>query len=163
MKDGRLAVGITKFDTNYGRNSSKSKRGRRSSDISADDIKKNMIASINDATGIKVSDDTIVPLCGEWALAASRLANCLISDPDDEKQERLDEAILSLESYPLLSIPRGQGQSQKEAIQNFRPSDLIHHLEKASGVSHLKTRCNNNYDACVSRILLFFFIGFILL
>ena len=58
-----------------------------------------MIASIKDATGIEVSEHMIVPLYGEWALAASRLANCLISDHEDEKEERIDEVTTSLEKF----------------------------------------------------------------
>lgn len=141
MKDGRLAVGITKFDTNSSHSSSKSKRrGRRSTHITVDKVKENTITSIRDATGTEVSEDTIVPLCGDWALAASRLANCLVSDPDNELEERLEEATSTLESYPHLSLPGGQEQSHIEAIKNLSHSDLIAHLENASGISDLKSR-----------------------
>ena len=99
-----------------------------------------MTDSIKDATKTDVSDDTIIPLCGEWALSASRLASCLISDPCSEKQERLEEATAALESYPHLSLPRGQEQSPKDAIHNLEPMALITHLEKASGISDLKAR-----------------------
>lgn len=139
MKDGRLAVGVTKFDTNYTSSISR-RRSRRSNHITVEKVKENMIASIKDATGSEVSEDTIVPLCGEWALAAGRLANCLISDPEHELQERKEDAISALEKYPHLSLPGGQQQTQKELIQSLSSKDLIKHLENASGICDLKSR-----------------------
>ena len=138
MRDGRLAVGVTKFDTNF--NSKPKTQGHRATTISVGDVRKKMISSIKDATKTVVSDDTIIPLIGEWALSASRLASCLISDPCSEKRERLEEATAALESYPHLSLPRGQEQSPKDVIQNLEPMALITHLEKASGISDLKAR-----------------------
>ena len=150
MKDGRLAVAITKFDANY--SSSKSKRrGRKSTRTTAEEVRKNTIASIKDATDTDVPVDTIIPLCGEWALCASRLANCLISDPDNEIEDRQEDAVKALENYPHLSFPGGQEQSYAECIKNLNHTDLVMHLENASGITELKTRfvafissdCNN--------------------
>lgn len=138
LKDGRLAVGVTKFDTIYCNKSRK--RARRAATTTVEKVKENLVNSIKEATGTVVSDDTIIPLCGEWALTASRLANCLISDPTNEKQERLEDAAEALESYPHLSLPGGQEQSPKEAIKSLQPMALIDHLEKASGVADLKAR-----------------------
>ena len=119
------------------------RRGRKSSHISVEEVKETTIASIKEATDtyITVSEDTIVPLCGEWALSASRLASCLISDPDKELDERCEEAARALESYPHLSLPGGQEQSHKEPIRNLTALELIQHLEQASGISDLKARC----------------------
>ena len=139
MKDGRLAVGVTKFDANYTSFKS-SRRSRRSNHITVEKVRENMIASIRDATGSVVSEDTVVPLCGEWALAASRLAECLISDPDEELQERRKEAISALESYPHLSLPGGQQQTHGAVIQSLNSKDLVKHLENASGIHDLKSR-----------------------
>ena len=140
MRDGRLAVAITKFDANYCASKSK-RRGRRSSHITVEKVKENTIASIKDATnGTKVSEDTIIPLCGIWALAASQLTNCLISDPDNEIKGRQVEAAKALESYPHLSLPGGQEQSYADTVKNLSPSDLVMHLENASGITDLKAR-----------------------
>ena len=140
MRDGRLAVAITKFDANY--SSSKSKRrGQRSTHVTVENVRENMITSINDATeGTVVSEDTIVPLCGKWALLASQLANCLISDPAKEIEYRQEEAVKALESYPHLSLPGGQAQSYTNIIKNLSHSDLVMHLENASGINDLKVR-----------------------
>ena len=139
MRDGRLAVGVTKFDNNYA--AAKSKRhGRRASNVSVEKVKEKMIESIRDAVKIEVPGDTIIPLCGEWALSASMLANCLLGDPDTEIKERAEEASCDLEKYPHLCLPRGQGQSQNEAIRQLEHPALIEHLEMASGITDLKSR-----------------------
>ena len=141
MRDGRLAVAITKFDTNY--SSSKSRRrGRKSTQATTtvNEVRKNTITSIKDATETEVSPDTIIPLCGEWALCASRLANCLISDPDNEIEDRQEDAAKALEKYPHLSLPGGQEQSYADVVKSLSHADLVMHLENASGISDLKAR-----------------------
>ena len=138
MRDGRLAVCVTKFDAIYSNKSRK--RARRAAPTTVEMVRANLVTSIKEATGTVISDDTIIPLCGEWALAASKLASCLISDPNDEKQQRLDDAAKDLEDYPHLSLPGGQEQSPKDAIESLEPMVLIDHLEKASGVADLKAR-----------------------
>ena len=144
MRDGRLAVAITKFDTNY--SSSKSKRrGRKSTHTTVDDVRRNTITSIKDATATEVSPDTIIPLCGEWALCASRLASCLISDPDNEIEDRQEDAAKALTNYPHLSLPGGQEQSYTETIKSLSHADLVMHLENASGITDLKARFVNSF------------------
>ena len=139
MKDGRLTVGVTKFDTNY--NPSKLKiRSRTSSHILVEKVKQNVIDSIKEATDTEVSDGTIVPLCGEWAFAASMLANCLVNDPNNKLVERQEVAVSLLETYPHLRLAAGEDQSMKQVIQSLSPQDLIDHLENASGISDLKSR-----------------------
>ena len=138
LTDGRLAIGVTKFDTIY--SNKLRKRGRRAAPTTVEKVRENLINSIKEATGTDIPEDTIIPLCGEWAMAASRLASCLISDPTDEKQERLEEAAQALENYPHLSLPGGQEQTSKDSIKSLHPMGLIHHLERASGVADLKVR-----------------------
>ena len=139
MKDGRLAVGVTKFDNNYAPLKAK-RRVRRTSHISVEKVKEKMIESINDAVKTEISSDTIIPLCGNWALSASMLANCLMGDPEGEIKDRAEEAASFLESYPHNSLPRGEGQSLKDSIQQLDHHVLIEHLEKASGIADLKSR-----------------------
>ena len=138
--DGRLAIGVTKFDTIYSNKSRR--RSRRAAPTTVEKVRENLITSIKEATGTDISDDTIIPLCGEWAMAASRLASCLISDPIDEKQKKLaiEEAAEALENYPHLSLPGGQEQSPRDAILSLQLMTLIDHLERASGVADLKVR-----------------------
>ena len=139
MTDGRLTVAITKFDANY--NSSKSrKRGQKPTQTTVENARKNTCASIMEATGTKVQDDMIIPLCGEWALYASRLANCFISDPDNELEDRREDAANALTKYPYLSFPGGQEQSYSECIKSLSHTDLVMHLENASGITDLKDR-----------------------
>lgn len=141
MMDGRLVIGITKFDTNYKQLPGKSRRrGCRFPHISVENVREKMVASIKDATGTEIPEDIIVPLCGDWALAASRLASCLISDPDKELEERKEEAATALAYDPHLSLPGGQEQSQIEAIKYLEVNELICKLEKASGIHNLKAR-----------------------
>lgn len=140
MRDGRLAVGVTKFDIVYSNKSRK--HARRAAPVTVEAVSKNLVTSIKDATGTDISNDMIIPLCGEWGMAASRLASCLISDAIDEEQKRLavEEAAEALDKYPHLSLPGGQEQSPKEAIRSLDPMALIDHLEKASGIGDLKAR-----------------------
>ena len=95
-----------------------------------------MMRSIKEATSIDISEDCIIPLCSEWALSSSKLAGALISDPVDEKEERLQDALTDLEKYPHMdSLPRGQGEN---LIEN--PSKVVEYLEQASGIYALKKR-----------------------
>ena len=142
LGDGRLAVGVTKFDTIYSNKSRR--RSRRAAPTTVEKVRENLVTSIKEATGIDihVPDDSIIPLCGQWAMAASRLASCLNSDPIHENQtkEAIEEAAEVLEDYPHLSLPGGQGQSPKDAIKSLQPMALIDQLERASGVADLKAR-----------------------
>lgn len=121
------------------------------------------VHSIEEATGLKVSEDTVIPLCGEWALAGSRLAcylkgdpdgeikgrqedsrlaSCLEGDPDGEIKSR-DEEVLSIleKNHAQLDFPCGQGQSIKDALRStFDSSKLIQLLEDTSGIADLKKR-----------------------
>ena len=97
--------------------------------------------SIEEATGAMVSDDMIIPLCGEWALAGSKLASSLISDPSHERDERYGDAVSALQSFPHLSLPGGQGQSYVDTIKRlFPPMNLVEKIESVSGMSDLKAR-----------------------
>ena len=83
----------------------------------------------------------IIPLCGEWALASSRLASCLIDDPKKEFEARQREAADILNSCPDVSLPSGQGQNPLEAImKHYTPIKIIQEIETISGIFELKTR-----------------------
>jgi hypothetical protein len=97
--------------------------------------------SIEDATGALVSDDMIIPLCGDWALAGSKLASSLISDPNHDMRERYEVAAATLQKFPHLDIPGGQGQSYIDAITRlYPPEDLVEKIDSVSGISQLKAR-----------------------
>ena len=97
--------------------------------------------SIENATGAMVSDDMIIPLCGDWALAGSKLASSLISDPNHDKDERYRDAAAALQHFPHLDLPGGQGQKYIDAImRRYPPEDLVEKIESVSGISQLKAR-----------------------
>lgn len=108
--------------------------------MTLDQVKENTITGIKEATDVDVSEDTIIPICGEWALAGSKLATCLVYDPDGEKQDRLEDAVEVLEKQPHISVPCGQGQSQRDAIKTLDPTDMVALIETFTGISHLKAR-----------------------
>ena len=136
--DGRLTVGITKFDQHY----LNSKRKRRGA-ITVEMVKERVVNNIEEATGAVIPDDMIIPICGEWALDGSRLNNCLISDPKTELSERYEEAAKVLHQYPELSLPGGQGQTYSEIVcQQYPPLDLVEMIESISGITDLKARYN---------------------
>ena len=135
IADGRLTIGITKFDTVY--ESSKKKKDTASPEMVVERVRE----SIEDATGALVSDDMIIPLCGDWALAGSKLASSLISDPNRDKSERYEVAAEALQKFPQLDIPGGQGQSFIDAVTKlYPPEDLVEKIENISGISQLKAR-----------------------
>jgi hypothetical protein len=140
MTDGRLVVGITKFDNNYKQSTGSSLTSRRST-FTAEDAKVKVTANIKNATGIDVKENMIIPLCGEWALTASSLAFCSNNRTGKEEiakaRNRAEEA---LQYYPHLCLPGGQEQSPIEAIKSLQVNQLIDELEKASGIHTLTTR-----------------------
>ena len=136
--DGRLSIGITKFDTNYD-----CSKKRKEELVTAEMVKERVIESIQDATDAMVSNDTIIPLCGECALAGSKLASSMISDPQHTNimEAKYREAAEVLQRFPHQSLLGGQGQSYIDAImERFSPEDLVQEIESVSGVFQLKTR-----------------------
>lgn len=101
-----------------------------------------MTASIKNATGIDVKGIAIIPLCGEWALAASRLAFCSNDHTAKEGLARARKTVEGalLQYYPHMSLPGGQEQSPAEAIKDLPVDQLIDELKKASGIHALTTR-----------------------
>ena len=133
MTDGRLVVGISKFDRNH-----TSKRSR-SRPITAEMIKTNVVESIKEATSVDISDNCIIPLCGTWALTSSMLASSLIRDSDRELDTRLQEALSDLEKCPQLDcLPRGEGESLRDVVGKKDPKEVIECLDVASGIHSLK-------------------------
>lgn len=152
--EGRLTIGITKFDATYG-SSSSSRKGT----VTEKMLRKRVIHSIQNAVGVTVSEAIVIPLCGEWALTGSKLANCLHSEIHvEEKKIRLEEAVSTLQKYPHLSLPGGQGQSQREMIMGLQPNEIVRNVEKASGISRLKKR----YACCIGKFNFFSRITFII-
>ena len=136
IADGRLTIGITKFDTIY-----ESAKMKKKDAASPEAVVERVRESIEDATGALVSDDMIIPLCGDWALAGSKLASSLISDPNRDMRERYEVAAEALQKFPNLDIPGGQGQSYIDAVTRlYPPEDLVEKIENISGISQLKAR-----------------------
>ena len=134
ITDGRLIVGITKFDTLY--------EADEPDVVTEEMLVQKTLQSIRDATGVSVPQKVVVPLCGKWALKDSKLTRQLMSSSEsDEKPPNLfKDAVKALERYRV-PIPAGQGQSQEEAVgSRFSPKELVKKLEQASGISSMKAR-----------------------
>ena len=133
LTDGRLVVGITKFDINYISDPTE----ERSMTMTVDDVRQNTVSSIKEATSINVSEDSILPLCSKWALTSTKLASSLVSEKDDVKGKMLQQALFCLEKHPQSDyLPRGQGEKLTEV--NHDPHKVIECLDKASGIHALK-------------------------
>lgn len=133
--DGRLTIGITKYDINYDNSS----RGK----VTIKMVKERVAESIKRAVDaqVTVSDDMIIPLCGKWALVSSKLGSCLIADPKKEEKILHKEAVDILRHCPEVSLPSGQGQNHTEAIMKiYSPIKVIQEIETHSGISDLKAR-----------------------
>ena len=135
--DGRLTIGITKFDRSYSSLSS-GKKGA----VTAVEAKDSITRSIRKAIDVHMigSDDMIIPLCGEWALASSRLASCLIWDQKGEIEARQREAACALRGHPDPSLPCGQGQKPHEAVMKHPPIRIIQEIDTISGIFELRAR-----------------------
>ena len=136
MTDGRLVVGITKFDLNY--TSACPQRRGQSRSLTIDDVRKNVVRSIKEATSVDISEDSVLQLCSNWALISTKLAKSLVDESDDSiTKEVLKEALSSLEKHSHSDyLPRGQGESLADV--NHDPHRVIECLNKASGIHTLK-------------------------
>ena len=109
--------------------------------VTVEMVKERVVQTTEESTGALLSNDMIIPLCGEWALAGSKLNNCLVCDPRKEENGRYREAVSVLQQCPGLSLPGGQGQPYPEAIMDqFSPLEVVQKLESISGISALKRR-----------------------
>lgn len=111
-------------------------------------VKDRVMESIQEVTGAMISEDMIIPLCGEWALAGSKLFKSLISDHGSNREKRYREAASLLQNCPQLCLPGGQGQDYVEAVMSrFSPLDLVEKIDSVSGIANLKTRYKLYYNS----------------
>ena len=106
-----------------------------------------IIDGIREETGCSVSQDTVIPLCSEWALVGSSLASCLEDahhGPREQLEKNIEMALSILENnHFLLNEAFGQGEDVKEALRmRFNSFKLVQLLEDISGVAALKERYN---------------------
>ena len=137
FRDGRLAIGITKYDTNY---TPKMLSICGDDEMSSDDAKQDTVRSIKEATGVDVSADTVIPLCGTWALVGSKLASCLIYDPKNQMNDITKDAATVLENHPDFSMPCGEGQRRIDAIKDLDKKKMVSHIEQLTGIRDLQER-----------------------
>ena len=134
--DGRLTIGITKYDANY----DSSSKGN----VTVKFVKKKVTESIKRAVKdaqLTVSDDMIIPLCGKWALIGSKLGSCQIADPKKEGKTLHKEAVDILRHCPDVSLPGGQGQNHIEAVMKiYSPIKVVQEIETCTGIYDLKAR-----------------------
>ena len=129
--DGRLTIGISKYDTNMG-------------NVTVGVVKEKVAESISRAvrdSQLTIPDDMIIPLCGTWALTSSKLGSCQIADPRREGKGLHRDAVDILQRCPHISLPSGQGQNHTEAVMKINsPIKVILEIESHSGIYDLKAR-----------------------
>lgn len=134
ISDGRLTIGITKFDILLA-------DVENDGDTMKDELKKNTVKSIVEATGVPVDKSEIIPLCNRWALTGSKLNSCLLRGIRD--RERKERCLRILEQCSgSIDVACGEGQTMKEAIRlEFKNGqDIVNALENVSGIAELKSR-----------------------
>lgn len=135
---GQLIVGVSKFDHTFDHCT----KDTRQKPVTEEIVKTKVSKSLKDAIPhISISEDNIIPLCGTWALAASKFATSVMGKQSEElKSRRLEDAQNMLEKCPNLDLLGGQGQSQRDLILKLDSTDVNSRLEKASGFRILKDR-----------------------
>lgn len=109
--------------------------------ITEEVVKDKILRSIEDAINVQLIKDNIIPLCGRWGLAASKLSNSILGDPSEENvQKRFRNAKKMLEKCPYVDLPGGQDESQRDLILKLDSSEVVSMLETASGFRTLKKR-----------------------
>ena len=108
---------------------------------SEEEIKAEVIQSIKSATGSKVSEDIILPICGKWLLHDSKLMSWLAkhSQRDDKPREIRKAAKKALKQYKI-ELPSGENETKEQMWENIDPKALLKKLEDASGMSNMKMR-----------------------
>ena len=135
---GQLIIGVSKFDRTF----EVYTKDTRQKPVTEEIVKAKVLKCLEDAIPrTSMSEGNIIPLCGTWALAASKLATSMMGDQSEELMStRLADARTMLEKCPNLDLPGGQGQSQKDLIIKLDSTDVNSRLEKASGFWILKNR-----------------------
>ena len=130
--DGRLIIGVTKFDHIY----------EDDDPASIETVKQNIIQSIVTATGVSLPEDVIIPLCGKWALSDSEFIHQLNAVEDGRVPPQCIQSIIAAfkRSHILDPLPAGQGQTQEEAIAQLGPKEIVKKLEIATGISSMRAR-----------------------
>lgn len=141
--DGRLSIGITKFDDNYEKQLKKMKSARtrnREEIVTTRSATTKVAKDVKNATNIDMSESAIMPLSGKWALTCSMLESCILHDPKDELNEMFCDGVSHLKSYPHLSLPGGQELTHDKIIEVSTPKEVALMLKDASGITSLKQR-----------------------
>ena len=130
LSDGRLIIGITKFDNIH----------EDDDPVRVEIVKQEVIQSVKAATGVSLPEDVIIPLCGKWALSDSKLINQLTNIEDGRVPPGCVYKVVAALERDRVSLPVGQGQTQEEAIARLGPKEIVKKLEEASGISSMRTR-----------------------
>lgn len=142
--DGRLVMGITKFDQNY----KDMYENSGSSDVVTEEVchKKvcKMIDTIRAENPLKIDISRVVvtPLCGKWALISRQLQMAIESGEDHKVDDLKQKAAKCLKYDPKLQdyLTCGQDQRQKDAIMKMLPEEMVVRLNEASGITALTER-----------------------
>lgn len=131
--DGRLIIGITKFDKIYEDDDS----------VTVEMVKQEVIQCVKAKTGVSLPEDVVIPLCGKWALRDSKLIhqlNTIIDSEDHHLPPGVIQKVIAALERDHVPLPVGQGQSQEDAIAKLGPKEIVKKLEEASGISSIRAR-----------------------
>ena len=132
LSDRRLIIGITKFDNIY--------NSEDEDQVNVEAVKQKIIRGVAAATGVSVPEDVIIPLCGQWALSDSKLIRQLNSVEDGRVPPGCIHKVIAALERDRVPLPVGQGQTQEEAVAKLDPKEIVKKLERATGISTMRTR-----------------------
>lgn len=135
--DGRLIIGIGKFDSNFIYRT----QDTREDSLTEEAVRLKVTKNLEKISIKNTSNLNIIPLSGIWALAASKLATCLANDQSDGNFEKiLEDAQRMLEMCPNADLHGGQDESQRDLVRKLDPQAVIERLHRASGFNLLTQR-----------------------
>ena len=140
--DGRLVIGITKFDANYEDMHEQDHEMIAVTEDSCRDKVQAIMDAIRSENPSKMVDFgrmIVIPLSGIWARNSKELEMSLEYDPADKKEKNLKKATKALKYDPKLHeyLVCGQGEKHKKAIQRMNPKEVVQRLNVASGITKL--------------------------
>ena len=101
-------------------------------------------SSVEDATGIKIDMEAIIPVSGRWALCSSKLQHMAVSHQHYGESYR--KVLRSAKKYLVEylerphSSPCGQDEHTVDDMEKHSPSSIAEKLKHASGILSLVDR-----------------------
>ena len=114
-----MVIAVTHFDAYY-------TAVEDDKQLSAEEVKKTVCATIKNATKREFPLDNVVPICSQWAFIARQLS-CHPSDA-------------TLKERALKCLKQCVGENVSSEKKNLHPLAIASELEKLSGIKDLETR-----------------------